>query len=733
MTSDDVSKAVAGSVASHKGDVSTEEADNLLRSSKKVKRSAVYVPGSDRLDVEMETRDVSGHKCSYKDSLTGSRHGMFDTGEVHSEVVFEDDSDPKDLDDPNFPTIYLTTMDKQCIRRVWANTLIFKVLGRWNKLGKTMQVDESTEASSRAKFTLGQYEGLHLVCFGCGTYGHRQDHCLHESPVVVEPSNCEDPPIESVVAPAPTECPPSRPEIVENYGAWMLVQRTKCGRPCTSASRGYPTARGGPVNDGSETVEAATAGGLPDIDKNLQGSRFHMLENQCPILDHNPADGVSLSRAPGLQQPYSQHEVNARKGSRSPLAPPAGVPRLAHLSIPLPSISIALPPEPGCEVIQLSYPPEPPELTMAEARIGPASHCGDEMVSCTVPVTPMGLEHATLEAVDAVVIAEPKISGSHATQVTRQLGFTNVFRMDAQGFSGGLWLLWTVTVLDSGCGFIHLQISRNNGSVWFCTFVYVNPAPILKAELFQRLAAMAVSMSRLWLITGDFNEMLGPEEKVGGAGPKFTWRGRESSNSGRVFEWLDRASGNLTWCARFPSTSIRHLPRVRSNHHPLLVCTESLRSRPDGALSFRFEITWTTHPAYLRLLLTHWDNTEALPHMLLQWRDRLQDWNREVFSNIFRQKRRVLSRLGGVQRALMVRPNRFLRSLEAELQAKYRLVSRQETLHWFQKSQMDWLCMGNRNTRFFHASTAVRHRRNRIEAVRDDSGQWVFDSVAIQN
>ncbi|KAJ8752205.1 hypothetical protein K2173_003813 [Erythroxylum novogranatense] len=323
MASDDeVSKGMADSVVSHKGDVSTEEADNLLRSNKKLKRFAEYVPTSDRHDVEMEARDDSGRKCSYKDSLTGSVPGMSDTDEELPEVVSEDDSNPEDLDDPNCPTIQLTPMDKQRIRHVWANTLIIKcdvvlvdmgnnyylskfhcledyrsvleggpwmvadhilVVINWptvwvhiphlpveyydkfiltrigNKLGKTMWVYESTEASSRAKYARVnveidlskplivkfhmrhriwkvEYEGLHLVCFGCGTYGHRRDHYPLASPVVVEPGNCEDQPIELVVVPPPPACPPTRPKIVENYGVWMLVQKATRGRPHTSAT-----------------------------------------------------------------------------------------------------------------------------------------------------------------------------------------------------------------------------------------------------------------------------------------------------------------------------------------------------------------------------------------------------------------------------------------------------------------------------------------------------------------
>lgn len=43
---------------------------------------------------------------------------------------------------------------------------------------------------------------------------------------------------------------------------------------------------------------------------------------------------------------------------------------------------------------------------------------------------------------DILVISEPKISGDQATKVANSLGFSHVCIEDANGFSGGIWLLW---------------------------------------------------------------------------------------------------------------------------------------------------------------------------------------------------------------------------------------------------------------------------------------------------
>ncbi|KAJ8747958.1 hypothetical protein K2173_007845 [Erythroxylum novogranatense] len=301
-----------------------------------------------------------------------------------------------------------------------------------------MRVDESTEASSQAKYARinveidlskpliakfrmrrriwkMEYEGLHLVCFGCGTYGHRRDHCPLESPVVVEPGNCKDQPIEPVVVPPPIACPPTRPEIVENYGAWMLVQRTKRGRPRTSAPRGNSKARGGPVNDGRETFISSTGidgTTLPPSSARKEG------EQEPPISSSRGAQ-IGPPANPTRPRPYvtpNRQIVNSTMSmSTLPCMQPMQLAVPQPHSTSLSQLSDACPPGPGCEPVLQSYPPEPPDLTVAAARISHGSHCGDEMESCTVPETPLGPEIATLEAGMAGQMTNHPLSGGHGS------------------------------------------------------------------------------------------------------------------------------------------------------------------------------------------------------------------------------------------------------------------------------------------------------------------------------
>lgn len=52
---------------------------------------------------------------------------------------------------------------------------------------------------------------------------------------------------------------------------------------------------------------------------------------------------------------------------------------------------------------------------------------------------------------------------------------------------------------------------------------------------------------------------------------------------------------------------------------------------------------------------------------------------------------------------------------------------------WFQKSRIEAICDGDRNTRYFHLSTVIRRRkRNRIEALQKKEGQWVMDANQVK-
>lgn len=63
---------------------------------------------------------------------------------------------------------------------------------------------------------------------------------------------------------------------------------------------------------------------------------------------------------------------------------------------------------------------------------------------------------------------------------------------------------------------------------------------------------------------------------------------------------------------------------------------------------------------------------------------------------------------------------------------EYDAILDQEDILWRQKSRISWLQNGDKNTKFFHLTTLVRRRRNRVERLKDDTGNWVTKSNALR-
>ena len=71
--------------------------------------------------------------------------------------------------------------------------------------------------------------------------------------------------------------------------------------------------------------------------------------------------------------------------------------------------------------------------------------------------------------------------------------------------------------------------------------------------------------------------------------------------------------------------------------------------------------------------------------------------------------------------------------LEKKIQQELDIVLNQEELLWFQKSREEWITSGDKNTRYYHASTLAKRNRNRIDSLRLPSREWVSDPTTLEN
>lgn len=139
------------------------------------------------------------------------------------------------------------------------------------------------------------------------------------------------------------------------------------------------------------------------------------------------------------------------------------------------------------------------------------------------------------------------------------------------------------------------------------------------------------------------------------------------------------------------------------------------------------------HKDYLKWMQKEWCWNGDLAQSLQDFSLKLQSWNKDTFGHIFKRKKRNLLRLEGVQRCLTHRITEALLKLESKLKEERSEILFQEELLWQQKSRVQWLRSGDANTKFFHASTLIRQRRNMILTLQDDAGTWIEGKEALQD
>ena len=111
-----------------------------------------------------------------------------------------------------------------------------------------------------------------------------------------------------------------------------------------------------------------------------------------------------------------------------------------------------------------------------------------------------------------VALCEPRISGVKADDFIRHSGYDHSHRVEAVGFSGGIWLLWQagleVTILINHRQYIHLQVSDTRGLITWVTAIYASPVPSLRNSLWNDLNYLAANIHDPWVLAGDFNAIL---------------------------------------------------------------------------------------------------------------------------------------------------------------------------------------------------------------------------------
>ncbi|RYR74175.1 hypothetical protein Ahy_A02g008804 [Arachis hypogaea] len=129
----------------------------------------------------------------------------------------------------------------------------------------------------------------------------------------------------------------------------------------------------------------------------------------------------------------------------------------------------------------------------------------------------------------------------------------------------------------------------------------------------------------------------------------------------------------------------------------------------------------------MKTVRQNWNYEESLDNTLTTLSSNLSRWNKKVFGHVGKMKRRLINRIGGIQRAQENGKNHFLEKLERQLHKELADILDREEILWLQKSRKKWITQRDRNTRYYHTRTIIYKRKNKILKLRNNEGTWVED------
>lgn len=221
------------------------------------------------------------------------------------------------------------------------------------------------------------------------------------------------------------------------------------------------------------------------------------------------------------------------------------------------------------------------------------------------------------EKPDIVCLQETKLSATTPTIISQTCGrrFKEFAVKDADGTKGGILVAWDPRRLTrlkqtatTYCLTLEMQLEDTGQSITV-TGVYGPSVRSNRVGFYEDLATNNPNNNKPWLLCGDFNATLKPEDRnkqpdwreladfgdtvsklslidIGLNGRQFTWsNARERPALAR----LDRFLVFAEWSSTFPNSAQHALPNTSSDHCPLLLtaCTGFKRSK-----LFRFENCW---------------------------------------------------------------------------------------------------------------------------------------------
>ncbi|XP_058198544.1 uncharacterized protein LOC131314067 [Rhododendron vialii] len=264
-----------------------------------------------------------------------------------------------------------------------------------------------------------------------------------------------------------------------------------------------------------------------------------------------------------------------------------------------------------------------------------------------------------------------------------------------------------------------------------------------RRELWEVLLGFKVNLQVPWCIGGDFNEIKEVSERVRCnrmergirdfsefcfnmelmdlpmIGRKFTWTNYQNH---AFHSRLDRFLVSQQWLERFKILPWG-LPRPLSDHCPIVIQDDS---RDWGPRPFRFLDIWLSNPNCRRIARETWDDVHVtgwagfiFVQKLRAIKDKLKVWNKEDFGDIncaLQHTEAELHQLDVLAEESQLTTEE--KATRCKTKSEFWRLTRLSESFWRQKSRVNWLKLGHRNTRFFQGIANYRFKKNMVGSIK---------------
>eukprot|EP00253_Pinus_taeda_P031484 PITA_31484 len=311
-----------------------------------------------------------------------------------------------------------------------------------------------------------------------------------------------------------------------------------------------------------------------------------------------------------------------------------------------------------------------------------------------------------------------------------------VMAQDAVGTARGLAILWNTeeVIFENWISLPRILsgVFRLAGMVEriLISGVYGPHLPRGQNEFLRNIQEVRrIIPDNLWIVAGDFNLIRDLGEKKGGV--------RRQDQSMEEFNELitelrlvdtPATNGVFTWNNR-----------RGSDHWPIRLEIDIKKNK--GKKPFRFEAFWLRNPDFLHKVEEWWTQSQVrgkgkmhtFQLKLKEIKGKIRKWNREEFRHIMEEKQKLEKEMEDIQQQIILEGRDEERSKEAGRIIKQLEERRkQEEIMLRQKSRINWLREGERNTKFFHQAMIQNRQRNWIFSIKTAEGERVVEQEEIE-